>query len=96
VDELLETLARIEPALWKYVNLKSKLDALEREFEKTRRKVNNLEQEMLPSMESQRARINLALSERERQEAFAVKRLIKKRRRSLFAAACPKELADGI
>ncbi len=96
VDELLETLARIEPVLWKYVNLKSKLDALEREFEKTRRKVNNLEQDMLPSMESQRARINLALSERERQEAFAVKRLIKKRRRSPFAAACPKEPADGI
>ncbi|MDO9508534.1 MAG: V-type ATP synthase subunit D, partial [Thermovirgaceae bacterium] len=52
VDELLETLSKIEPMLWKYVNLKSKLDALEKEFEKTRRKVNNLEQEMLPPMET--------------------------------------------
>jgi V/A-type H+/Na+-transporting ATPase subunit D len=82
VDELLETLSRIEPVIWKYINLKAKLDALEMEFEKTRRKVNNLEQEMIPAMESDRSRIRLSLDERERQEAFAVKKLLGKRYRS--------------
>ncbi len=80
VDELLETLSGIEPLLWKYINLKSKLDALEAEFEKTRRKVNNLEQEILPELEAGRKRIMLALSERERDEAFAVKKMLRKRR----------------
>jgi len=80
VDELLETLSGIEPLLWKYINLKAKLDALETEFEKTRRKVNNLEQEMLPELESERKRIMLALSERERDEAFAVKKMLRNRR----------------
>jgi V/A-type H+-transporting ATPase subunit D len=80
VDELLQTLSEIEPILWKFVNLKAKLDALEMEFEKTRMKVNNLEQEMLPGMEMERLRISLGLSERERQEAFSVKRLLKKRK----------------
>jgi len=82
VDELLETLARIEPVLWKYINLKSKLDALELEFEKTRRKVNNLEQEMLPGLEGQQRRIRLALAERERDEAFSVKKMLGKRART--------------
>jgi len=80
VDELLETLSGIEPLLWKYINLKAKLDALETEFEKTRRKVNNLEQEMLPELESERKRIMLALSDRERDEAFAVKKMLRNRR----------------
>ncbi|MDO9509058.1 MAG: V-type ATP synthase subunit D, partial [Thermovirgaceae bacterium] len=55
----------------------------------TRRKVNNLEQEMLPPMETQRSRIWLALSERERQEAFAVKRLLKKRARTALVSTRP-------
>lgn len=82
VDELLQTLSKIEPLLWKYINLKAKLDALETEFDKTRMKVNNLEQEMLPEMEGERARISLGLSERERDEAFAAKSFLKKRGRS--------------
>jgi V/A-type H+-transporting ATPase subunit D len=82
VDELLENLARIEPVLWRYINLKSKLDALELEFEKTRRKVNNLEQEMLPGLEEQQRRIRLALAERERDEAFSVKKMLGKRART--------------
>jgi vacuolar-type H+-ATPase subunit D/Vma8 len=82
VDELLETLVRIEPLLWRYINLKSKLDALELEFEKTRRKVNNLEQEMLPVLEAQERRIRLALAERERDEAHAVKMMLRKKTRS--------------
>jgi V/A-type H+-transporting ATPase subunit D len=88
VDELLETLSRIEPVIWKYINLKAKLDALEMEFEKTRRKVNNLEQEMIPAMESERSRIRLSLDERERQEAFAVKKLLGKRYRSKISKKC--------
>ena len=82
VDELLQTLSKIEPILWKYVNLKAKLDALEMEFKKTRMKVNNLEQEMLPAMESERSRIKLGLSERERNEAFAARRFLKRHRRT--------------
>jgi len=89
VDELLQTLSEIEPMLWKFVNLKAKLDALEMEFEKTRMKVNNLEQEMLPGMEGERLRIRLGLSERERHEAFSVKRLLKKRKTSKLRSEKP-------
>lgn len=87
VDELLETLVRIEPLLWRYINLKSKLDALELEFERTRRKVNNLEQELLPGLEAQEKRIRLALAERERDEAHSVKVMLKKRKTSTRGGA---------
>ena len=87
VDELLETLVRIEPLLWRYINLKSKLDALELEFEKTRRKVNNLEQELLPGLEAQEKRIRLALAERDRDEAHSVKVMLKKRKTSFRGSA---------
>lgn len=83
VDDLLQTLSKIEPVLWSYINLKAKLDALEVEFTKTRMKVNNLEQEMLPGMESEKVRIRLGLSERERNEAFAARRFLKRRKKSV-------------
>ena len=93
VDELLQTLSKIEPMLWEYVNLQAKLNALELEFKKTSMKVNNLEQEMLPTMESERTRIRLELSERERHEVFSVKRFLKKRGKSRYAAQQISEIS---
>ncbi|MEA3508502.1 MAG: V-type ATP synthase subunit D, partial [Synergistota bacterium] len=61
--------------VWTYINLSSKLNALEKELKKTILKVNTLEHTVLPSLAGDLRRIKSVLAERERQERFAVKRL---------------------
>lgn len=75
VDDLLEALEDVRALVWTYINLNSKLNALEKELKKTTLKVNTLEHTVLPSLAGDLRRIISVLAERERQERFAVKRL---------------------
>ena len=66
--------------MWKYVNLKTKLTFLEKELRKTLMKINTLQYVLLPELAADETRIRSILSERERQERFAVKRLASKKK----------------
>lgn len=80
VEDLLKTLTDSEECIWQYVNLKTKIGAIERELSKTVMKINTLEHTVLPSLEGDARRIEDILSERERQEKFVAKRVARKRR----------------
>lgn len=80
VEDLLKSLADNEECVWKYVNLKTKIGAIERELAKTTLKINTLEHVVLPSLEEEVKRIEDLLSERERQEKFVAKKVSRKNR----------------
>ncbi len=82
VDDFLELIAQSESLLWEFVTLRSKIQSFERELKKTNLKINTLEHDMLPSLSAERKKISETLSERERQERYAVKKLTKKKRRT--------------
>lgn len=81
VDELLDLVDKIDQIVWKYVNLKAKIDTFEKELKKTNLKINTLEYSLLPSMVEEKKQIIEVLSERERQERFTIKKLTAKKRR---------------
>ncbi len=56
-----------------------KLKRLGKEIQKTTRRVNTLEQQLVPSLEDEVRRIRQTLEERERENVFRLKRLKKKR-----------------
>ncbi|MGI6784410.1 MAG: V-type ATP synthase subunit D [Aminivibrio sp.] len=80
VEDLLKSLGDNEECIWQYINLKTKIGAIERELSKTTLKINTLEHVVLPSLERDVRRIEDLLSERERQEKFVAKRVARRRR----------------
>jgi V/A-type H+-transporting ATPase subunit D len=75
MDDLVRALGECHKVLWEYVNLKAKISALEKEVRKTLLKINTLEHNLLPDLNSDLSRIREVLSERERQERFRVKKV---------------------
>ncbi len=84
VDDLRNELKQVDEIMWKYVNLKTKLTFLEKELRKTLMKINTLQYVLLPELAADESRIRSILSERERQERFAVKRLASKKKTSIL------------
>lgn len=82
MDDLVRALAECQEVLWEYLNLKAKISALEKEVRKTLLKINTLEHNLLPNLNSDLSRIREVLSERERQERFRVKKIKSKARKS--------------
>ena len=80
VEDLLKSLAENEECLWRYINLKTKIGAIERELAKTTLKINTLEHVVLPSLEEEVKGIEDLLSERERQEKYVTKKISGKKR----------------
>jgi len=79
VDDLLQVLAEIEAVLWDFINIKTKLSALEAELKKTMMKVNTLDHVVLPKLRSNLNYILDILSERERQERYVAKKVSRKK-----------------
>ena len=71
-EEALELIVRVAP-------LDRKMRLLADEIRKTTRRVNALEQRLLPSLQEQVAYIRGVLDQREREDVFRLKRLKKKR-----------------
>jgi len=71
-EEALELIVRVAP-------LDRKMRLLADEIRKTTRRVNALEQRLLPSLQEQVAYIRAVLDQREREDVFRLKRLKKKR-----------------
>ncbi|GAB1486409.1 hypothetical protein MASR2M79_14590 [Aminivibrio sp.] len=82
MEDLLKAMADGEECMWQYINLKTKITAIERELARTTLKINTLEHILLPSLLKETKRIEDVLSERERQEKFVAKRMGKKKRKS--------------
>ncbi|ADE57109.1 MAG: V-type ATP synthase subunit D [Aminobacterium colombiense] len=80
LDELLSEMKKIEERIWTYINLKAKLASLEKELSKTMMKINTLQYILLPELKQEESRIRDILSERERQERYAIKKLSKKKK----------------
>jgi V/A-type H+-transporting ATPase subunit D len=80
VEDLLKALGESEECVWRYINLKTKIGAIERELSRTTLKINTLEHVVLPSLGKEVKRIEDLLAERERQEKFVSKRVGKKKR----------------
>jgi len=70
-EETLESLLRVAP-------LDRKMRRLAEEIRKTTRRVNALEQRLLPALQSEVAYIRAVLDQREREDIFRLKRLKKK------------------
>ncbi|HPI97509.1 MAG TPA: V-type ATP synthase subunit D [Synergistales bacterium] len=79
VDDLLRALSETDRILWPYINLKTKITALENELKRTLLKINTLEYTVLPDLNDQRKLIEEVLGERERQERFSVKKIKRKK-----------------
>lgn len=79
VEELLKSLSESEECLWRFINMKTKISAIERELARTTLKINTLEHAILPGLLAEQRRIEDILSERERQEKFIAKRMARKK-----------------
>jgi len=79
LEDLLKAMEESEKSMWRYINLKAKVGAIERELAKTTLRINTLEHVFLPSLHSESRRIEDLLSERERQEKYVAKRAGKKK-----------------
>jgi len=79
IDDLLQTLADIEPVLWDFINIKTKLNSLEMELKKTMMKVNTLDHVVLPKLQTNLSYILNILSERERQERYIAKKVSRRK-----------------
>ncbi len=93
MDDLLKSLEDGKSLVWEFINKKAKLQALDRELKKTLQKINTLQHNLLPSLESDLKRIREILSERERQELFNIKRLRTKALRRQARAGHGKPLS---
>lgn len=81
VDDLLKAIRESEKILWPYINLKSKITSLEKELNKTMLKINTLEHNLLPELQSEAANIQEVISERERQERYSIKKISRKKQK---------------
>lgn len=79
VDDLLVSLENMRTLLWEYINLRTRIVALESELRKSLLKINSLEHVILPDLQEEQKFITEVLSERARQEQFAVKKIKKKK-----------------
>ncbi len=82
VDDLMEGMRRMAEFLWEYINTLTRLNILNKELQKIRRKAGNLEHNLLPEMQREIARIQDGLQERERQERQVRKRVARGKRKS--------------
>ncbi len=88
VDDLMEGMRRMAAFLWEYINILTRLNILNRELQKVRRKAGNLEHNILPVMQQDILRIQDGLQERERQERQVRKRVARgkaKTEKALFS-----------
>ncbi len=85
LDELLDEMKKVENKIWTYINLKAKLTSLEKELSKTMMKINTLQYNLLPELQEEESRIRDILSERERQERYAIKKLSKKKKNKVYS-----------
>lgn len=79
LDDLLSALSDADEILWRFINVKAKLVALEKDLKSTMRKINNLEHAVLPELLDEHKRIREILSERERQDRYTMKKMSRKR-----------------
>ncbi|HOO62744.1 MAG TPA: V-type ATP synthase subunit D [Synergistaceae bacterium] len=79
VDDLMEGMRRMAEFLWEYINILTRLNILNKELQKIRRKAGNLEHNILPVMQEEIARIQDSLQERERQERQVRKRVARRK-----------------
>jgi len=84
VDDLLRALSETDRILWPYINLKTKITALENELKKTLLKINTLEYTLLPQLHDQKKQIEEVLGERERQDRFSIKKIKRKKEKKGF------------
>lgn len=81
MDDLVDALMALDELLPTWINMKARLLALEKELSRTLSKINTLEQTLLPELRHDEKRIRDILSERDRQERFALKKLTRNKRR---------------
>ncbi|WP_300523747.1 V-type ATP synthase subunit D [Aminiphilus sp.] len=80
LDDLLSALSDADEILWRYINVRAKLVALERDLRNTMRKINNLEHAVLPTLRAEYKRIREILAERERQDRYTLKKMSRRNR----------------
>ncbi len=78
VDEAAHGYERVTEKIIKAAEIETSMRKLLKEIEKTKRRVNALEFEVIPKMEKTRAFIQLRLEEAERENIFRMKRIKKK------------------
>ncbi len=79
IDEVAAGFERILDLVIEMAPTEIKLKRLGKEIQKTTRRINTLEQQLIPSLEEHVRRIRQNLEERERESIFLLKRLKKKR-----------------
>lgn len=77
IDETAEKYEKLVHLIIEMASVEIKFKKLAREIKKTNRRVNALEQRMIPQLQSQLKFIRNALEEREREDVFRLKRLKK-------------------
>ncbi len=80
VDDLIIAMERTGEILWEYINIRTRIVALESELKKSLLRINSLDQVVLPQLEEEESNINEVLGERSRQEQYAIKKIKKKNR----------------
>lgn len=80
MDDLVGALMAVDELLSTWINMQARLLALEKELSRTLIKINTLEQTLLPELRYDEKRIRDVLSERERQERFALKKLTRNKK----------------
>jgi V/A-type H+-transporting ATPase subunit D len=80
LDDLLSALSDVDEILWRYINVRAKLVALEKDLRNTMRKINNLEHAVLPTLRAEYKRIREILAERERQDRYTLKKMSRRNR----------------
>jgi len=77
IDETAEKYEKLVNLIIEMASVEIKFKKLAREIKKTNRRVNALEQRMIPNLKAQLKFIRSALDEREREDVFRLKRLKK-------------------
>ncbi|MBD3420223.1 MAG: V-type ATP synthase subunit D [Chitinivibrionales bacterium] len=81
VDEIAQRFEKIGTTLLHLLPLQVNLQRIGAEIKKTNRKINSLEQRLLPQLEQRAAAITQALEERAREDTFRLKKMKKKRKK---------------
>lgn len=77
IDETAEKYEKLVNLIIEMASVEIKFKKLAREIKKTNRRVNALEQRMIPNLQAQLKFIRAALDEREREDVFRLKRIKK-------------------